>query len=75
MWTSSGSPAKKVLEDGRSVAVPGCKIFMGGKIGEDAHLSLEPIKDKIPLDDLLPELVDILVTHFGATKKAMVSSS
>lgn len=64
-----GAPAKKVLPDGKSIAVPGCKIFVGGKIGEDAHLSLEPIKDKIPLEDLIPELVDILVTNFGAKKK------
>jgi ferredoxin-nitrite reductase len=66
-----GGPAKKVMPDGKSMAVPGCKIFVGGKIGEEAHLALEPIKDKIPLEDLVPELVDILITQFGATKREM----
>jgi len=64
-----GAPARKEI-DGKSVAVPGCKLFVGGRIGEDAHLSLDPIKDKVPLEDLVPELVEILKTEFGATEKA-----
>jgi ferredoxin-nitrite reductase len=67
-----GAPAKKMdPEKGKLMAVPGCKIFVGGRIGEDAHLALEPYKEGIPLDheDLLPELVDILKKHFGATDK------
>jgi ferredoxin-nitrite reductase len=67
-----GAPAKKMdPEKGKLMAVPGCKIFVGGRIGEDAHLALEPYKEGIPLDheDLIPELVDILKTHFGATDK------
>lgn len=68
-----GSPAKKVMADGKSVAVPGCKIFVGGKIGEEGLLSLEPMKDKIPLEDLLPELVDILINNFGARLKTAVN--
>jgi ferredoxin-nitrite reductase len=53
------------------MAVPGCKIFVGGKIGEEGHLALEPFKENIPLDeeDLIPVLVDILKTQFGATDK------
>lgn len=53
------------------MAVPGCKIFVGGTIGEEGHLSLEPFKENIPLDDedLIPVLVDILKTQFGATDK------
>ena len=64
-----GAPARKEI-NGKSVAVPGCKIFVGGRIGEHAHLSLEPIKDKVPLEDLLPELVEIMKTEFGAKAKS-----
>jgi ferredoxin-nitrite reductase len=68
-----GAPARKEI-DGKSMAVPGCKIFVGGRIGEDAHLALEPIKDKIPLDDLVPELVAILKSEFGAREKVVKRS-
>lgn len=67
-----GAPAKKMNpETGKAVAVPGCKIFVGGRIGEDAHLSLEPYATGIPLDseDLIPTLVDILKKEFGAVDK------
>ena len=67
-----GGPAKKLNDEtGKMMAVPGCKIFVGGRIGEDAHLSLDPYKEGVPLDDesLIPELVDILKTQFGAVDK------
>ena len=64
-----GGPAKKVMPDGTSMAVPGCKIFVGGRIGEDAHLALDPVKDKIPMEDLIPELVSIMKAEFGAKDK------
>ena len=35
--------------------MPGCNIFVGGKIGEGAHLSLEPEKKGIPLEDATGE--------------------
>jgi hypothetical protein len=65
-----GAPARKEV-NGKKMAVPGCKIFVGGTIGEEGHLSLEPFKENIPLDeeDLIPVLVDILKTQFGATDK------
>lgn len=65
-----GAPARKEI-DGKKVAVPGCKIFVGGKIGEEGHLSLEPVKTGIPLDeeDLIPELIEILKKEFGAVEK------
>lgn len=65
-----GAPARKEI-DGKKVAVPGCKIFVGGQIGENSHLSLEPFKTGIPLAeaDLLPVLVDILKSEFGAVEK------
>lgn len=67
-----GAPAKKMdPEKGKPVAVPGCKIFVGGRIGEDAHLALDPYATGIPLDseDLIPALVDILKKEFGAVDK------
>lgn len=69
-----GAPAKKKdPETGKSMAVPGCKIFVGGRIGEDAHLELEPYKTGIPLtdEDLIPELVDILKKEFGASDRTV----
>ena len=67
-----GGPARKLdPTDGKMKAVPGCKIFVGGRIGEDAHLSLTPYKESIPLEEetLLPILVDILKEEFGAVDK------
>ena len=64
-----GAPAKKRdPESGKMKAVPGCKVFVGGRIGEDAHLALEPYISGIPMDeeDLLPVLVEILKIEFGA---------
>ena len=68
-----GGPAKKEI-DGKKMAVPGCKIFVGGKIGEDAHLALDPVATGIPLDeaDLIPVLVDILKKDFGAKSKGPI---
>ena len=67
-----GGPSKKLDKDtGKMMAVPGCKIFVGGRIGEDAHLALEPFISGIPLDEefLIPELVKILKNKFGAVDK------
>jgi len=65
-----GGPARKEI-DGKKMAVPGCKIFVGGRIGEDAHLAMQPVKEGIPLadEDLLPALVEILKANFGAVDK------
>lgn len=65
-----GGPARKEV-DGKKMAVPGCKIFVGGRIGEDAHLAMDPVKSGIPIaeEELLPVLVDILKTEFGAVEK------
>lgn len=63
-----GGPARKEV-NGKKMAVPGCKIFVGGTIGENGHLSLDPYKKGIALEDLIPELVEILVDKFGAVVK------
>jgi ferredoxin-nitrite reductase len=41
-------------------------IYMGGKVGKDAHLGTCVIK-AVPCDELKPVLIDLLITHFGAT--------
>ena len=58
-------------ETGKKLAVPGCNIFVGGRIGEDAHLALEPYKKGIPLADeeLIPELIEIIKNEFGGVEK------
>jgi len=65
-----GGPARKEV-DGKKMAVPGCKIFVGGRIGEDAHLAMKPVKQGIPIEEdiLLPTLVEILKEEFGAVEK------
>merc|ERR1712032_1204564 len=63
-----GAPARKEV-NGKKMAVPGCKIFVGGTIGEHGHLSLDPYQVGVALEDLIPILVDILVEKFGAVKK------
>mmetsp|Transcript_6569 Transcript_6569/g.12421 ORF Transcript_6569/g.12421 Transcript_6569/m.12421 type:complete len:620 (+) Transcript_6569:143-2002(+) len=67
-----GAPARKLNEEtGKMMAVPGCKIFVGGRVGEDAHLALEPFKTGVPLaeEELIPELIEILKSEFGAVDK------
>ena len=65
-----GAPAR-VERDGKKVAVPGCNIFVGGKIGEESHLALTPYKKGIPLEEdiLVPVLIDIAKEKFGAVDK------
>lgn len=67
-----GAPARKLdPETGKKKAVPGCNVFVGGRIGEDAHLAMTPDYKNIPLEEesLLPILEEILVEKFGAVKK------
>ena len=67
-----GGPARKLNEEtGKMMAVPGCKIFVGGRVGEDAHLELEPYMKGIPLaeEELVPVLVEILKDTYGAVDK------
>ena len=51
--------------------MPGCDLYVGGKIGEEAHLALEPYKKGVPLDhdDLVPVLADIIVKEFNGVRK------
>jgi ferredoxin-nitrite reductase len=50
----------------------GVDIFLGGRVGPDAHLGTKAIK-AIPVDDLQPVLRQLLIDRFGATPKAGLS--
>uniref|UniRef100_A0A7S3WUJ4 Ferredoxin--nitrite reductase, chloroplastic n=2 Tax=Emiliania huxleyi TaxID=2903 RepID=A0A7S3WUJ4_EMIHU len=72
-----GGPAKKFdPESGKNKAVPGCNIFLGGTIGENAHLSLEPAVKGVPLehDILVPKLEELIIEHFGGTPRPAPSA-
>ena len=60
----------KVL-DQNGKAVEGVDIYMGGKVGKEAHLGTCVTKG-IPCEDLQPVLQDLLVEHFGAKPKQEV---
>ena len=66
-----GAPAKKADATGTMKAVPGCNIFVGGKIGADSSLVTEPIMKGIPMaeDDLVPVLAKLLVERHGGVMK------
>jgi len=43
-------------------------VWMGGKVGKDAHLG-SMVMEKIPCDDLKPLLRELLMEHFGASPR------
>lgn len=61
-----GAPAKNAA----GKACEGVDIFLGGRIGEDAHLG-SVIAKGVPAEEdvLLPKLTEILKEHFGAIEK------
>ncbi|WP_193194923.1 ferredoxin--nitrite reductase [Nostoc sp. MG11] len=61
-----GLMGTKVRKNGK--AVEGVDIYMGGKVGKDAHLGACVIKG-IPCEDLQPVLQNLLIEHFGAKPK------
>jgi ferredoxin-nitrite reductase len=69
-----GLMGTKVRKNGK--AVEGVDIYMGGKVGKDAHLGACVIKG-IPCEDLQPILQNLLIEHFGAKPKqeALVTNS
>jgi ferredoxin-nitrite reductase len=58
-----GLMGTKARKNGK--AVEGVDIYMGGKVGKDAHLG-ECVQKGIPCEDLQPVLRDLLIQHFGA---------
>ena len=65
-----GLMGTKARKDGK--AVDGVDIYMGGKVGKDAHLG-SCVQKGIPCDDLKPVLRDLMIEHFGAQCKEEVS--
>ncbi|MBW4684843.1 MAG: ferredoxin--nitrite reductase [Komarekiella atlantica HA4396-MV6] len=61
-----GLMGTKTRKNGK--AVEGVDIYMGGKVGKDAHLGTCVIKG-IPCEDLQPFLQNLLIEHFGAKPK------
>jgi sulfite reductase beta subunit-like hemoprotein len=66
-----GAPAKKADAEGNLKAVSGVNIFLGGRIGEDTYLTMEPVMKGIPMtaEDLVPVLAKIIVEQFGGKMK------
>lgn len=64
-----GLMGTKARKNGK--AVEGVDIYMGGKVGKDAHLGTCVMKG-IPCEDLHPVLRDLLIEHYGAKPKQEV---
>jgi ferredoxin-nitrite reductase len=62
----------KTKKDGEIVEA--ADIWMGGKVGKDAHLGEEVMK-KVACDDLKTVLRDLLIEHFDAHARQLVESS
>ncbi len=62
----------KTRKDGQTVEA--VDIWMGGKVGKDAHFGKEIMK-KVPCEDLKSVVRDLLIEHFGARprEEAMLS--
>ncbi len=58
-----GLMGTKARKNGK--AVEGVDIYMGGKVGKDAHLG-SCVQKGIPCEDLTPVLRELLIEHFGA---------
>ncbi|MEH2066933.1 MAG: ferredoxin--nitrite reductase [Nostoc sp.] len=61
-----GLMGTKTRKNGKTLE--GVDIYMGGKVGKDAHLGTCIIKG-IPCEDLQPILQDLLIENFGAKLK------
>ena len=61
-----GLMGTKVRKDGKTVE--GVDIYMGGKVGKNAHLG-ERVQQGVPCDDLGKVLHTLLTEHFGAQPK------
>jgi ferredoxin-nitrite reductase len=61
-----GLMGTKARKDGEMVEA--VDVWMGGKVGKDAHLG-SMVMEKIPCDDLKPLLRELLMEHFGASPR------
>ncbi|KAL2634640.1 hypothetical protein R1flu_006119 [Riccia fluitans] len=58
-----------MAKDENKKAVDGVDIFLGVSVGADSHLG-KKIRPAVPIKDLIPVVQDLLIEHFGATRKA-----
>lgn len=61
-----GLMGTKVRKDGKTV--DGADVYLGGKVGKDAHLGT-CVHKSIPCDELQPLLTQILIEQFGAVRR------
>jgi ferredoxin-nitrite reductase len=61
-----GLMGTKARKEGRTVEA--VDIYVGGKVGKDAHLGTCVMKS-IPCEDLKPVLIDLLIQQFGAQRR------
>lgn len=61
-----GLMGTKVRKDGKTV--DGADVYLGGKVGKDAHLGT-CVHKSIPCDELQPLLAQILIEQFGAVRR------
>lgn len=64
-----GLMGTKARKDGKTVE--GVDLYMGGKVGKDAHLG-SCVQKGIPCEDLKSLLTSILIEQFGATDRKSV---
>jgi ferredoxin-nitrite reductase len=64
-----GLMGTKARKDGK--AVDAVDLYLGGKVGKDAHLG-SCVQKGIPCEDLQPMLRDLLIQQFGAKPKLPV---
>lgn len=57
-----------MARDAAGKMVEGVDVFVGGRIGSDSHLG-DLYKKGVPCKDVVPVVVDILVSRFGAVLK------
>ncbi|MDK3159207.1 ferredoxin--nitrite reductase [Kamptonema cortianum] len=61
-----GLMGTKTRKEGKTLE--GVDLYMGGKVGKDAHLG-QCVQKGIPCEDLKPILRNLLIERFGATPK------
>ncbi|MFB2876456.1 ferredoxin--nitrite reductase [Floridanema aerugineum] len=66
-----GLMGTKVRKNGQTLE--GVDIYMGGKVGKDAHLGT-CIRKSVPCEDLKPVLRELLIKHFDAEIKPEFST-
>lgn len=67
-----GLMGTKVRKAGKTVE--GVDIYMGGKVGKDAHLG-ERVQQGVPCEDLQPVLHQLLVEHFNAQPRSALAET